>query len=60
MDSLPINQLIMEKLDQVVGDEDTKKFIIELLGIEKLSTSNRGKTDEYDKVLSKYVGNKQK
>lgn len=60
MDNLPVNQLIIEKLNQVVSDENTRKFIIEILAIEKSRTSNRGKTDEYERVLARYVRNEQK
>ncbi len=55
MERLEINRLIKEKLDECERDTDTRGFIEDILKIEKEHLAKRGKTDEYEKALAKYV-----
>lgn len=50
-----LNPLIKETLTEVVSDVDTRKFIMDILNIER-SYSPRDKKRRYEAVLEKYVG----
>lgn len=49
----PLNPLIEKKLTEVVHDINTKKFILEILDIER-NPRPRGKTASYEKALKKF------
>ncbi len=55
MGTLEINQLIREKLHADVKDQDTRNFIEDILKIERDYKPKRGKINEYEKTLAKYV-----
>lgn len=48
-----LNPLIEKKLAEVVHDTNTKKFILEILDIER-NPRPRGKTTSYEKALEKF------
>ena len=50
----PLNPLIEKTLTKVVNDVNTRKFIMEILNIER-SYSPRKRKREYETVLKKYV-----
>ncbi len=52
-----LNPLIRDKIDQVVNDQQTQEFITDMLEIERsyAGISTRGKMDEYESALAKYV-----
>ena len=56
MDDLP--KLIEEKLDDVIKDPNGCNFIKDIMMIEKNHRTNKGKLEEYDKKLEKYVKRK--
>ena len=50
-----LNPLIKETLAEVVSDANIKKFILDILNIER-SYSPRDKKRRYEAALEKYVG----
>ena len=51
LEKRPLNPLIIKELDKIVPDIVTKKFILDILDIER-DPPSRGKTKEYDVALA--------
>lgn len=52
-ETIKINQLIREKLDKDVHNHHVRRFIEDILDIERDHTAVRGKMKEYEKALTR-------
>lgn len=55
MEKTEINPLIKQKLGADVKDKNMHGFIVDILKIERNHRADKGKIDEYEKALAKYV-----
>ena len=53
MDDLP--KLIEEKIEEVIKETDGRNFVKDIMMIEKNHRTSKGKFEEYDKSLERYV-----
>lgn len=57
MSDSELNPLIRDRISQVIDDRQTKEFVLDILEIERSyeRIRSKGKMDEYESALAKYV-----